>query len=304
MVRPEGWFYVAIFSTYLIFYVYQNRHGLDNATIFTILAACILPALFILAWLYYNYVTYGNLFQLIQFARENYQQEAREVDSLLVRLVKYPAMMFIVSPFLFVALLPGFIYIFRHRTPKIDSYLLFFLGGTVLLIIASMLGLGTNSTPQRYVVASVILSTPLIAACLYAITSRARAVLIAGLFLFLLFNLTLSLSGFSDEYADAAQVGRHLKSQWSTGVLTPGDGIASEKTFRAYLNEEPTDYLQEVFLIVDHWAFQIMSNHPEAFAETRWEPRPLVGSTEYPSLQAYLEQERVKVIILETREPN
>jgi hypothetical protein len=299
MVRPEGWLYAGLFSLFGLLTLYRTRTV--PTTRWPLILAILLPGCFMLYWLYFNYITYGNALQFIKFSREAYQAEVSNVDSLLVRFLNYPVLMFIVSPWLLLLLIPALLHAFTRRQLNLNTYLYFFAGGLTLLMFLSLIGTGTNTAPQRYVVPSLILSTPLTAGWLYRITRRARWSLGAGLLLFISYNLTMSLIGFPREYRDVAELGRFLRRQWETGALTPADRVASEKSFRAYVSNEPPDYLAEVFLITDHWALQVMSNHPEAFAKTHWDPKPVVASTEYPDLPTYLEQEQVKIIIVKDR---
>jgi hypothetical protein len=304
MLRPEGWFFTLIFSGYIGFHFLQLWKQFKRHHKLMISLAILLPWSFIAYWLYFNYTAYGDMLYFVTLSKENYQIEAREVDSLAIRLFQYPFILFVVSPTLFVLSILSLAGILKRRTQARNIYVLFVLSTFALQILASINGSGTNSTPQRYVVMYVILFIPLIASLLWRCLKRwgrkGSVFLAIGFLLFLSYNLVHSFE-YSRDFEDEAKVGKFLRKMWEKGKLQRTDVICTERTFRGFIGLSHTDFVQETFSLVNKWGIQVLSNHPDNFVMDLTKDFSINVKDTYVAsnlLESELQRNRVKILVL------
>ena len=265
MFRPEGWMFAALFFIYLL--VFLIRYHQTPFSRVSVIISMILPSLFILFWLAYNFKEYGNPFYFLTTLKSVVQDhlDLLSVPS-WVKGLQFPFLMFIVSPFLVVCILAGLVVDYRSLIKPQRSYLWFILAQLALLVLAALFGMGTTAAPQRYVLVNVILLTPFAAYGLSHLWKKKYGNLLVILVLFLYGGLGFVKSlSYPTQYKDIAKVGQYLREGFESGFMTPSDQISSELAFRRITDQ----YLatQQDFLIQTsaHAALAVYSGRPRNF---------------------------------------
>ena len=265
MFRPEGWMFAVLFSAYLLIFLIQYRQTSLGKV--SVIISMILPSLFILLWLAYNYKEYGSPFYFLTTLHSVVQNhlDLRSVP-FWTKGLQFPFLMFIVSPLLFICLLAGLAAHYRSLIKIQRNYLWFILAQLALLMSAALFGLGTTAAPQRYVLIDVILLTPFAAYGLSHLWQKKYGNLFVILILFLYVGVSLVKSlSFSTQYKDIAKVGQYLKEGFESGFIAPSDQISSELAFRRITGQLLAT--QQDFLIQTsaHAALAVYSGRPRNF---------------------------------------
>ena len=337
MLRPEGWLFTAIFSSYLLSrfftplekHVINDRYGSNRKksivrvrfkassflTGFThweqiqnkgfMVVTVIIPWIFIGYWLYFNYTAYGDPLYFVKLSKLSYQMEATSLDSLAIRVLKYPFLMFIVSPVISILSIFSLLRFFKLwakvRTNR--TYLFFILAGLSMLVIASIIGSGTRSTPQRYVVLNILLFIPLVSAMFDHYLQRRGWKKIVLISIIGVFALNLSSSyRYSKGYGDEAKVGRFLREAWRQKKLLDDDMICSDRTFRAYVGIPYNTYIERMYSLTNRWAMQVLSNHPDNFVFNIVEDNRLALNANQNKLSDYFRKSKIRLIIVKSEE--
>lgn len=310
MLRPEGWFFAVVFSSYLLWFLFTPflkgfTHWKHIENKWFIIFAASIPWLFIGYWLYFNFTAYGDPLYFVNRSKLSYQQEATSLDSFFIRALKFPLIMFVVSPMIFILTVISSARFFRSwaRIRVMKTYLFFILAGLMLLITGSILGSGTRSTPQRYVILNIILFIPLVSSLLNHCmqTKKWRKTVWVSIIIFIGFNLATGYK-YSKEYSDQAQVGRFLKKQWREKRLGVDDVICSERTFHAYRSIPLTGYIEKMYSLSNRWAMQVLSNHPDNFVFNVKEDIDLDLTMNREKIKKYFQDRKIRLIIVRSEE--
>lgn len=267
MVRPEGWFFVGIYGLHLGWLCLRERF----VGCWKYIVAGLIAISFILFWFWFNFSLHGDPLYFVKLSQTNYQFETQSMDSIWIRILQYPVILFLTSPplalLLAIAILRrGFPWM---RDASIRRYLLFVLGGFVMLILASMGGTGTNSTPQRYTVVTLFLLAPFAAEPLvWMMTHQTTWVSRTGKGLAGLL-LVLFVSGgfrYPTSFTDEAELGRFLREAREQGVLDAEDLVYTDRALRILNKRGHEDRLSYDLELVDDWAIRTLSNFPKGFA--------------------------------------
>lgn len=286
MARPEGWLYVLPLTARFAAALSRRRWEL--------VVAATLPWSFAVCWLGFNYVAYGEAWQFVQLSRRNFQAEAGSIDSLAVRLLQFPLLLAAVSLTLSVLLPPSLVRAWRRGGSAVRRYTALVGCGFGLLIGAGLLGLGTTSAPQRYVVTPLALFAPLLAGWCRHVAWPALGPRLAMLALlgYILAN-ALFVFQFPREFQDEVRLARVLVAMREEGLLEPGALIASDRPVAAVGAGTRLGLARRVRLLADRWALQVLSGMPEAFVDRDW-------SVDGPAAVPDLGNPSVRVIALKT----
>jgi len=265
MFRPESWVFASLFSFYLLMFLIQNRRTHLNRA--PLVVSMILPSLFILFWLGYNFKEFGDPFYFLMTIKPIVKNHL-DLSSfpLWVKGLQFPFLLFIVSPFLFVFILIGLIVHYRSLTYIQRTYLWFTLAQFAFMILATLYGLGTTAAPQRYVLIHATLLTPFAAYSLSRLWQKefGKTLVISILFLYIGIGVVKSFF-YPSQYRDITKVGKYLKDNFESGILSPSDQISSELAFRRITGAlYPTvqDYLIQSSA---HAALAVYSGRPRNF---------------------------------------
>ncbi|MFQ5963100.1 MAG: ArnT family glycosyltransferase [Candidatus Scalinduaceae bacterium] len=334
MLRPGGWIFTVVFSSYLLYLIFtrsksptvyaNNGNSKEKSTVtggFKVLGgftnwkkiehkgfmtiAMILSWLFIGYWLYFNYTAYGDFLYFVKQSQQSYQMEAANLDSLAIRIFKYPVIMFFVSPIIFFLSVFSLVYFIRSwsKAGVARIYLFFILAGLLLLILGSVLGSGTRSTPQRYVILNLILFIPLVSYMFdnYLKRDGWKSIISVAIALILGLNIVLSFN-YPTAYSDEAKVGRFLRDQWRERRLSEEEMVSAERTFQAYSNIPLTGYLERMYSLTNRWAMQVLSNHPENFVFSIIEDIDLDLNMNRRKIAEYFQKRKIKLITVKSEE--
>jgi len=303
MLRPEGWLFSVVFVFYLCWKLMTEHR--DRRNWYILPNAMLLTSVFMIYWLYFNYANYGDALHFMKLSKVNYLEEAGTLDSFSVRLFKYPALMFIVSPSICLLAFVALFYFAKGwiREKHIKSYVLFVLLGLALLVAASVFGSGTRSTPQRYVVLYVLLLTPFAGEILAQIYSfvKWRKIVVACIVGYCFVNVCFSYA-YPRGYMDEAEVGRFLKDAWKRGSLSNSDLVCTERSFRIYAGIPYGTYLERMYSLTKRWAIQVLSNHPDNFVFGIMEDNKLVADVDNKKIQEYFQKSRIRLIIVNSED--
>ncbi|MCP4688222.1 MAG: hypothetical protein GY859_09235, partial [Desulfobacterales bacterium] len=165
MLRPEAWIFSGLFTAraliHLIHLIRLVRQGRPAPGFAQAILSVITPGLFILFWLGRNYFEFGDPLYFIH-ASKAHIGENPAVASIRpwIKGLKYPFLMILVSPALFLFTLSGLL-IRRPLSDRIrGGYCFFILAQLAILMAASIYGVGTKAAPQRYVMIHVLLLSP------------------------------------------------------------------------------------------------------------------------------------------------
>lgn len=268
MIRPEAWLFSAGVAAYLAWSMFrEGTFELARA------AAALLPFLFVGYWFLHNYQVSGDALHFLRGSRQFLVYEAAEADSLLVRMVFFPALLFVVSPLVALcgaaALASAKI---RRRVvgpPLLAVYAPAALAFGLLMGSVVAGGLGTNTSPQRFVVIFSMLLCPLAAYALMtvwrrgSVSARGAASVMAGLVIAAhLFGAFRFPRSFDDEVA----AGRYLARLARGGDLRPTDRLFTEEEFLLTHEIAPESFLDRQLSLSSMWAVEVASNLPDRFA--------------------------------------
>lgn len=266
MVRPEAWLFACAFGAYLGWIFLR-----DKSLRWIAFAAAALPFLFVLVWMVHNYRIHGNPAEFLGEARSSMDREVNEVDSLPIRIALFPVLLVVISPLITTIALAWLgVRGFRRQIQGRDwaSFLIVLGSAFLILILGLVFGLGTNTTPQRFVVIFALLLCPVAAIALGTLWRNSRLISkIAGAGLFSL-ALLWGLSGsfrYPDDFRDQAEAGQALREILDSGQVA-GDGlILTEDNLLAAHGILPQNLFDRVRVQCRDWAVKSMSNHPERF---------------------------------------
>lgn len=300
-IRPEAWFFTSVFLILLFISMFAPREHRISWWVFA--GAVIITMSFILFWFVYNFIHYQDVFHFVRLSQVNYQFEAGQLDSPMLRALMYPALIVILAPILSIYFCLSLFRCLKEKNKKLVDYVIFILGNICLLIISGSIGIGTNSTPQRYVIIYVVLFCPLAVYFVFKLKSKSffKALSIVLLCFVALNNLYRSFY-YSQNFIEEKRVGEQLKSYWAEGRLGKDDFICSERTLRI-LTGTPYPFQRDSLLSLPRkWAIQVFSNNPDNFlfginqgSSIQLAPHPELESI---SLGEYLTKKNIKIIIL------
>jgi len=258
MVRPEGWIYAVPFSAQLV------AQGIPRRRWSALLAAA-LPWCFATGWLAFNWVAYGEALHFVELSRRNFQLEAGRYDSFMARLLQVPFLMMVVSPALTLLLPSSLLYAWR-RSAETRRFGTLVAAGLGLLVVAGLLGLGTTSAPQRYMVAPLALVAPVIAGwCRHvAFPALGRRLAAVGLVGYVTVSAFFAFQ-FPREFQDESRVAATLVALREEGLLEPGTLIGSDHALAAMGARDVLTPERALRLYVDHAALRVLSRMPDAF---------------------------------------
>jgi hypothetical protein len=265
MFRPEAWMFAFLFSAYLLIFLIQNRRTPFSR--FPIIVSMILPSLFILFWFAHNFREFGDPFYFLTTAKSIVQDNLNlHSVPFWIRGLQLPFLMFVVSPFLLVCILIGLVVCYRSLTKIQRDFLWFVLAQFALMVLATLYGLGTTAAPQRYVLISMILLTPFAAHWLSYLWQRKYAKVLVILFLFAYIGIGFVKSlSYPTQYQDIAKVGKYLKENSESGIVSPAEQICSELVFRLISGQLLTRQLDFLIQSSDHAALAAFSGRPRNF---------------------------------------
>ncbi|MEM7012392.1 MAG: glycosyltransferase family 39 protein, partial [Verrucomicrobiota bacterium] len=255
MCRPEAWLFASAFAAYyalLFLRVKQLRMVLA--------VAAIIPFLFVFYWLIHNYQLHGNPTEFVDEARSSMSRETEKGDSIFGRIALFPILLVLVSPILTIISC----YWTAKRLYKRElcpSPLLVYIGivalAFLLLIGGFAAGMGTNTTPQRFVVIFAMLLIPVATS---ALLKHRKRVLTLGVFGIAVLWSLLGVFRFPDDFRAEAELGRAVRS-----LIQEGDIVLTEDNFLASHQISPPNMFERIRSQCRDWAVKAMSNQPAAF---------------------------------------
>ena len=100
MFRPEGWIFAGLFSAYLAIFFIRNRMHLSKRGY--VIVSMIIPCLFILSWITYNFTEFGSPVYFLQINKTAVQNQLQlDAVTSYINGLKPFFLMLIVSPVLF-----------------------------------------------------------------------------------------------------------------------------------------------------------------------------------------------------------
>ncbi len=265
MLRPEGWIFAALFSTFLVIYFLRHHQQLSNPG--HVIVSMIIPCFFVLFWLAHNFQEFGSPFYFLQYSKHITQSHLNLYAlSFWLKGLQYPFLMLIISPALFLLIILSLIIGYRSLKNIQRTYLFLILSQLTIMIIASMYGAGTTSTPQRYVLINVILLVPFAAHLLSHFWQKKESRMLVG-FILLIFIGVNGYKSFSPPsyYKDIVEVGKYLKKSIKSGMISHLDQISSELAFRRITGKLFVTEKERLILLSSHAALEVHSGKPKNF---------------------------------------
>jgi len=331
MLRQEGWFFAFLLGGYLVFYLVRSRRKISSPRF--LIACALLSCSFIFVWIGYDAIRSGRFLHFVAAQREHVQTQSGEVEALPFRVLKYPFLLFVVSPWITtLAVCMGVKQGFWNRrrakaylsqAASLGLYLYFVLGELLFLIAMAVAGAQVNASPQRYVVLNVLLLIPLVTAWLFPVLSggpeasgvrRFSGIRLGALALFgLVLGVQVKASfSYPTYFANTLEVGRFLRSLWEKGLLAETDTVWTEKFIRGALGSSDLTGIERMLVNSEHAGLQILSNRPLNFPYVYEEKQVdnLLTSTRISPPEAlqdkdrwefYLARTDPKVIVLKER---
>ncbi len=309
MFRPEAWIFAVLFSARASMELIRRRR--QTPGIIRAIFAVLIPGVFILFWLGRNYIEFGDPLYFIHASKAHIEANV-DVASIRtwIKGVKYPFLMLLVSPMLFVLTLSGLLI----RRPPSNGirrrYCLIVLAQLGMLMAASMYGVGTRAAPQRYVMMHVLLLSPFAGRALSLLWGKKRGLAVALMCVYIGFGAFKSFHPPSG-YGDAREVGLYLKERFAAGDLGPGDRVCSEISLRRLTGRYMTSDAEFSKLAASHAALAAHSEHPRAFpvniltleqGELMGRGEPIGLSADANSVASWLRETNVTTVVLESRE--
>ncbi|MFQ5893784.1 MAG: ArnT family glycosyltransferase, partial [Nitrospinota bacterium] len=297
MVRPEGWFYALLFCALLGWKAVREGWAASRLALFS---AMIIPFAFVVFWLTFNYVALGGFLRFIEESQQSYQWEMASYDSWPIRLLQFPFLLFVVSPTLALLLPAGLLGVWYASDRGVRLYATFVAGGLGLLMLAGLSGLGTNSTPQRYVVSVLVLAAPLIAHLIVPYLARPGWRRLVWMFfgLYVAGGLAFGFN-FSQEFFDEARVGHFLRTLRATGALEKGHLIVTDWGLARLVGSTSSAEDHARFL-VDRWALQVLGPSPEAIVDSDSLGKAFAAPLGPKPLDELFRGRRVQVIVIKS----
>lgn len=278
-LRSEGWVFAALFSCSVLFHLLASRFRAPGRG--ALLAAMVVPGLFIAFWLIRNTVAYGDPIHFLRYSKSITQAHiGMESLAAWVRWLNYPFLLLVTSPLLLLLILAGLLTGGRGRTRAQVVHLLLTAIPFAVMVLASAWGAGTKALPQRYVLATALLLIPFaarLAADLLASPGRRRA---AGGIILSAVVLAQGYKAFQYPtlYADVVRAGRYMSHVRGTGAGADGTWC-SELAFRRLRGERLDGEGDFLVLASAHVALMVYGGDPDAVT---------LGKTVLPEKQALL----------------
>ena len=255
MCRPEAWLFASAFAAYLAWVFLREK---QLRLVVTIAAA--LPFVFVLFWMVHNYRLHGNPTEFVDEARSSMSRETSEGDSVLSRVALFPILLILVSPIL-TLIAAGWVgwsvYRKRLRERPLVIYLVVSSLAFVLLVAGFVAGMGTNTTPQRFVVVFALLAIPIATTAL--VHARRRLISLAVFAAVVLWSLA-GVFRYPDDFRGEAEAGRILRE-----IVAEGDVVMTEDNFLAAHGIVPDDIFFRIRSQCRDWAIKAMSDYPDNF---------------------------------------
>ena len=266
MFRPEGWIFTGLFTLWILLDYFQGRNKRLLSLEKTVLAIT-LSLFFIFVWLFHNWMAYGTPIYFLKFSKNVIQTHlGLEGMASQIKNLQYPFLMFLISPLLFLITLLSLIFTFKTFTSDQKKYLYFNLSQLLLMVIASVYGVGTKAAPQRYVLINVVLLAPFAAFFLSKLWRKkyGKSLLIGIVSVLLLINCFKAFH-FSSRYQNTANVGKYLKTCFEQGQIRSEEQICSELAFRVLNKKMNLPEQEYLVLSSEHAALAAYSEKPGNF---------------------------------------
>lgn len=305
MTRPEGWAFAGMYSLWVLATspsTQDSQVGWAERGAAGILACSFCPV-----WLGLNYASYGDPLHFLAVSRGVVSASPLQLESISLRLLQFPLILFGTSPTLTTVLLCALPWTWkrwRTETQAYQAYLAIVGGVFCLLVLAGGGGLGTTYAPQRYVLTFLSLFSPVVASFILHIHRQGnlRSWLATGVLItFFLGNFVLGFFSV-DRYGHLVAAGRYLEQLWREEQLAEGDMIVAERAVRLLEGTFSTlSYLDKERLLTERAFLQLFSGHPNNFLDSDWTRNAETVSFAQAGLTA-LEQHKVKLIVVQSPE--
>ncbi|MBI5603280.1 MAG: glycosyltransferase family 39 protein [Deltaproteobacteria bacterium] len=266
MFRPEGWIFAGLFTLWILLDYFRKKDNRPLSLKTTVLAVT-LSLLFIFVWLLHNWMEYGAPVYFLKFSKTIIQTHlGLHGMAAQIKNLQYPFLMFLISPPLFLITLLSLFFSFKTFNPDQKKYLYLVLSQLLLMMIASVYGVGTKAAPQRYVLINVVLLAPFAAFFLSQLWEKkyGKNLLIGMVSILLLINCFKAFH-FSSRYQNTANVGKYLKTCFEQGQIRSEEQICSELTFRVLNKKMNLPEQEYLVLSSEHAALAAYSEKPGNF---------------------------------------
>ena len=233
MVRYEGWFYVGAFEIILFSKILRKETA--GIRKYLILAS-VIPLLFIIIWLVNQKICFGHTLFLSSYRKMALIGIGQEhwKESIIFKMMIYPALVYKVSPLLIWLALPSLIFM-KKQVKYLFPYVVFILIELLLLSASAVYG-GVPYGPERVISTNVLLLLPLatigILNLFRLLTKRSVALLFSSVLL-----LGLAINNFKDTPQDLKndlsdeffKIGHILKWSVDNEIIKKGERILLEE---------------------------------------------------------------------------
>jgi hypothetical protein len=247
-VRPEGWLLAALWLVWLGIGYHRNNAGVR---VVSGALACLFPAVWIGTWWYEA----GDPLLLVD-AGARYQEIALgSAPSLLLRALQFPFVLLVTSPLLVLASLGALV---RLRgtllEPGLRTYSWLAVGSAATMFVATILGMGTTSAPQRYALLPLVLLVPF---GVQIVKPGARRWVLAGVI------AVLGLWGswhVPRRYTFLWGLGSEIGSLMDAGVLPSETLVCGQEAWSDFVGARGDR--RSPIPVCEEWGLAVASRHP------------------------------------------
>lgn len=297
-IRPEAWGFAGFCSLWILIRPFsQNvRIGFIERGM-----AAIFSLGFCLTWLGINYVDYGNPLHFLTFNRAYIQGKLLHMESVSLRLLQFPMLLFFLSPFITSLGIWALPWAWKRQTIEGKAYIAIIVGVFCLFSLVWGTGVGTAHSPQRFVLIFFALISPFVASLILHVLRKNRifsGLTACVLIIFFIGNFTLNFF-YVDRYEYTAKAGRYLEKLRNEKYLQEGDRVLTEFGLH-YLDEtyKTLSYHARENLVSESLLLQAFSGHPEIFFE-REITKNRIGLSQKFDISA-LNEDRLKLLVIQS----
>lgn len=236
MLRFPSWAFSLVFSLLLLYHFALTLKHTGKIDGFVLLCAAI-PWIFPLLWSAFMYAQYGDPFYPASMTRK-YVLERFGMDSLWVRLIRHPRDLIGASPLVCILACYGVWRMWREQRSVAILLSLFWLSVFLPMIGFSLSGGTASNYPIRWVLANVILLSPVAGATIFYLGRRVPWGLALGIGLTLaacFWGIRSSSPRPQGLPQDVAQVSKYVSGLWEQEILVNDDRIMVEILYWDYL---------------------------------------------------------------------
>ncbi|UCD05648.1 MAG: glycosyltransferase family 39 protein, partial [candidate division WOR-3 bacterium] len=233
MLRAEAWILPPAFCLLVLVESVRKRHTISTSKV-EIACALAIPWIFVFLFFFESFMVTGKIIDKSNKMVESYLSLGGALAPLHLRLVRYPAYLFLVSPLISILSVFGIAQQLRNTDNRKSRYYLYFILFYFFGLVGNSTVTGADPTaaPLRVIVICALLLIPVVVASVLRLMETGHKKLGYSFFVFVIvWNTIFCFSYDRGYFQDICRVGDYLDGLWQEKFLEESDTICFEQTF-------------------------------------------------------------------------